>query len=384
MRALRILGLCLGTLLLILTVSNRSITLAGQDFYFEKITVNVHVADCQTKEDISGAKVTIHNDPETYAEGYTNDEGNFSAIVGLWIPNGMSETDGVLKYIQAEAEKQGYGSSRTVSKIAVTLPFIGTVLNIELCLPREGINLVFLHGFASSSSAMVLVRNNVIAGLRGYQLKDNLGSYPNNVDVKAWAFNIGQRVNVNFPGKEKNVVLIGHSMGGKAAVYAVAHNSWGIANKVAMIFTYNTPYHRLDRYQVNYRIPEGIKGGCRTILKVLGIGDRGVCESLATYDSVQDAANVRARGIPIYALFSGESEPLSNACNRLFKGKVSLGLDLYPSDRDDGFVPLDAQVVDGTTGIFYGPFCHTDHTEPDVAKTIANWIVARIVQHFGK
>lgn len=133
MKHLKILGLVLIVLAVIWVVGGWQVA-----FYYAKITVNVHVTDCNTKESIAGAKVTIYDDiPETYAEGYTNNQGNFFAIVGLYIPEGMSEVEGALKYIQAKAEKQGYGASYTLGKVAVTLPFIGTVMDIELCLPKE-------------------------------------------------------------------------------------------------------------------------------------------------------------------------------------------------------------------------------------------------------
>ena len=73
--------------------------------------------------------------------------------------------------------------------------------------------------------------------------------YPNDVGVETWANNIAASIEKHFHDKE-NLVLIGHSAGGKAALYAVAHNMGGIADKVALVVTINSPVKSLDGYYV--------------------------------------------------------------------------------------------------------------------------------------
>jgi surfactin synthase thioesterase subunit len=71
----------------------------------------------------------------------------------------------------------------------------------------------------------------------------------NNVDVDTWANNIADAVQKHFTGK-RNLILVGHSMGGKAALYAVAANVKDLGNLTAMVVTINSPVKKLDDYHV--------------------------------------------------------------------------------------------------------------------------------------
>src|SRR4030042_1943822 len=56
--------------------------------------------------------------------------------------------------------------------------------------------------------------------------------YPAYVDINTWANNIADSINDHFEGKD-NLILVGHSMGGKTALYATAHNAGNISDRVA-------------------------------------------------------------------------------------------------------------------------------------------------------
>ncbi|GAI54949.1 unnamed protein product, partial [marine sediment metagenome] len=73
--------------------------------------------------------------------------------------------------------------------------------------------------------------------------------YPNDVDIKTWANNIADSIDRHFHNK-KDLILIGHSAGGKAALYAVAHNVGDLADKVVLVVTINSPVKSLDEYYV--------------------------------------------------------------------------------------------------------------------------------------
>jgi pimeloyl-ACP methyl ester carboxylesterase len=116
---------------------------------------------------------------------------------------------------------------------------------VSACSVKE-MNFVFMNGFNGNASALQLLADSIADQLPAYvtdyesahtniniYTDELLRSYPNTVNIETWADNIAESINVRFAGKD-NLILIGHSMGGKTALYAVAHNIGNIADKVAI------------------------------------------------------------------------------------------------------------------------------------------------------
>jgi pimeloyl-ACP methyl ester carboxylesterase len=226
------------------------------------------------------------------------------------------------------------------------------------------LNIVYLHGAAGSSSDMQLLYEQKNPGVN-VQLDYLLRSYPNNVDLVTWANNIADAINTHFSGRE-NLILIGHSMGGKAALYAVAHNIKGIAEKVSAVVTINSPVKALN----NYFIAGNGSATNYCSLRWLRT-DVGVCNSLGNYDSSEDGAAVAASKHWL-AFISGENAPVSSQFDYG-------GLDGYPRDIDDGLVPIDAQYTDAADAIYYGQYIHGAlETQSNVADFLADRILRYI------
>jgi len=242
------------------------------------------------------------------------------------------------------------------------------------------VNFVFLHGYNSDCCAMQLLKdsleNQIPAYISNYEYNhqninietDTLSRcYPNDVGIETWAKNIADSINENFRGKE-NLVLIGHSMGGKAALYAVAHNIGNLADKVAMVVTINSPIISLgDVYYV----------GGDTALGYWGAGlmmpNRGVLESILNYSSSQDGKWVGANKHWL-AFFSGESSPLSSQFD------VN-GVDALLRVMDDTAVPIAFQYGEGADAVYYGEYEHGDFTR---LKEVANYLADQILRYiFG-
>lgn len=191
--------------------------------------------------------------------------------------------------------------------------------------------------------------------------------YPNDVDIETWAKNIADSINKYFPDK-KNLILVGHSMGGKAALYAVAHNTQQISAKVALVVTINSPIRRLKDYYVTSSGSAAVFCGARWLLS-----DRGVCDSLDSYDSSQDGSWV-SKNKHWLAFISAEPAPLSP---RFPVGSI----DGWPRDMDDGFVPVSAQYSEGADVVYYGESGHGDFSESD---STARFISDKILRYlFG-
>ncbi|UCC17155.1 MAG: DUF2974 domain-containing protein [Dehalococcoidales bacterium] len=170
--------------------------------------------------------------------------------------------------------------------------------------------------------------------------------YPAYVDINTWANNIAYSINNHFEGKD-NLILVGHSMGGKTALFATAQNVGNITDRVAAVITINSPIKKLS----DYYVPGGgpMADYCRT--SQLG-NDQGVCDSVAFYDSSSDGLKV-SQGQRWLAFVSAEPSPLSPLYNQA-------GVDVWPRNLDDGVVPLSAQFSEGAEVVYYGEHQHSD------------------------
>jgi len=203
----------------------------------------------------------------------------------------------------------------------------------------------------------------------GENIKVNLMSrcYPAYVDIDTWANNVVDSINKNFKNKD-NLIIIGHSMGGKTALYAVANNIGGLADRVRTVVTINSPIKNLGSYY-----PPGggpVLSYCSTGL--LG-SDEGVCKSVTNYDSSDDGKWV-AENRHWLAFISAENAPLSPQFDRT-------GVDAWPREMDDGIVPISAQYADGADVIYYGEQAHSSVGSLD---SVAEFVASQTIRYlFG-
>jgi len=260
--------------------------------------------------------------------------------------------------------------------LCLQLGFYGSVKSAgESPAGVKELNFVFLHGARGVSCTQQLLADTVLEYIPGYiyeyeranpGIKVNVNAlnrcYPNDVDIDSWARNIADDVGKYLPGKGK-IIFVGHSMGGKAALYAVAKNVGNLADRTALVVTINSPIKRLDGYSV-------AGGGsflayCRA---ALWQSDRGICTSAASYDSSEDGKWV-GQNRHWLAFVAGENTPMSKQFDYG-------GVDAFPRDMDDGAIPISAQYSDGADVVYYGEYGHSDFgILPEVADFMAKGIL---------
>jgi pimeloyl-ACP methyl ester carboxylesterase len=255
--------------------------------------------------------------------------------------------------------------------------------SVEAPVQTKEINFVFLHGAGSTACALQPLADQVVARLPdfiqeyeaanpGIKLTTTILNrcYPNDTDVETWAKNVVDSID-KYSGNQ-NFILIGHSMGGKAALYATSHNLDGIADKVRAVVTINTPVRNLSQY--NFVAGINYWSAISFLPQDQGAFSPGVATSVAYYDSAGDGRWVGTNRHWL-AFVSGESAPSSP--------QFDLGgMDPLPKDMDDTIVPISAQYSEGADVIYYGEHAHGDFTESDeLSGNIANQILRYI---FGK
>jgi pimeloyl-ACP methyl ester carboxylesterase len=247
----------------------------------------------------------------------------------------------------------------------------------ELVKVKE-LNFVFLHGAGGNACSMQLLADSITEQIPAYiaeyeranpetEVRANLllRCYPNDVDIETWADNIAESVDKYLPDKQ-NLIFIGHSMGGKTALYAVANDVGGLADRTAMVVTINSPIRSLQQYY--------LAGGASISDYSQAVGllsDSGVTDSIIYYDSAEDGRWVAAAKHWL-AFISGESAPLSQQFN------VG-GVDAMPRNMDDNIIPISAQYTDRADVVYYGEYSHNDFTNLDeVAGSMAEQILRYI------
>ncbi len=263
--------------------------------------------------------------------------------------------------------------------LCVQLAFSSPVQSApEDSIQVKELNFVYLHGMGGHACAFQLLDDALTERLPAFilpykqvnpdtEIRINTlkRCYPGYADIGTWANSIVESIDKHFHNK-RNLILVGHSMGGKTALYAVANNIGGLADKVAMVVTINSPVKKLNQYYVPGGGP--MVDYCRTAL--LG-SDEGVCSSLAYYDSSPDGAWVGSNKHWL-AFISAEAAPFSEQYNRT-------GVDAWPRDMDDGVVPLSAQYSDGADVIYYGQHGHSEFGASDeLAGFMAEQILSYI------
>jgi len=240
------------------------------------------------------------------------------------------------------------------------------------------LNFVFLHGMGSNSCSLQLLADSISEQLPAFAFvyeQNNPGTtitmnmllrcYPNYADIDTWAHNLTDSIETHFGDKE-DLIFVGHSMGGKTALHAVAQNIDNIADKTVMVVTINSPIKALG----DYYIPGGgeVIDYCKTVM--LGTSE-GICESVVEWDSSEDGEWVSTNKHWL-AFISSENAPFSSQFDRA-------GVDLWPRDMDDGVVPISAQYADSADVIHYGEHYHSDFANFDeVAGSMARQILRYI------
>jgi len=272
-------------------------------------------------------------------------------------------------------------------KRLVLLIIIGLCLHLGFGSPVSSaqarvkeLNFVFLHGAGGNTCSLQLLADTIKERLPEYtfiyeqahpgtkiEVNTLLRCYPNDMDIETWANNVALSIN-KYMTNRQNLILIGHSMGGKAALYAVAQDVGNLADRVALVVTINSPIKSLQNYY--------FAGGASAVdyYRTFGLlSDSGVSGSVVYYDSSQDGSAVAATKHWL-ALISAESAPLSEQFN------VG-GLDALPRDMDDNIIPISAQYSAGADVVYYGEHSHNDFAKQE---EVANFLSEQILHYiFG-
>lgn len=188
-----------------------------------------------------------------------------------------------------------------------------------------------------------------------------------------WRFRLAAEVNRLFPAPAKNVILIGHSTGARAAMDVAANAStggpnthdWGVQSRIAGVMTLHGVIDEIGSSKYNVVGISSFESSCKNGDAITGFGNgcaagNGFCEWVGRVDG-SDAADWVARNKRALMLTSwGSCSPSA------WTGRSDGSLP-YDSQASPWAVGLDMTPAPGETwreahGQRYGAFCHSDIT----------------------
>jgi pimeloyl-ACP methyl ester carboxylesterase len=213
-------------------------------------------------------------------------------------------------------------------------------------------NILFLHGTPGEPFHMEPLKDKIEELLheQGLELNHWNPDLPNSDSLEDWSSNVANAI--NEWGTHERIVIVGHSFGGKVAIYAVYNDIGGMRDKVDTVITVNSPIRKYEgvyynAYARSYRYPDFL---ISLFAKEIGCEKTDSLKDVFISDCT-DEANWVANNKRWLSIVSGERYPNDKKCNW---GNV----DLFPRDMDDGLVPLSAQYTDQADTVYYGVYRH--------------------------
>jgi pimeloyl-ACP methyl ester carboxylesterase len=203
-----------------------------------------------------------------------------------------------------------------------------------------------------------------------------------------WRYRLAQEVNRLFPAPRKNIVLIGHSNGARAAMDVAANlgtggvgsHDWGVASRIAGVVTVQGVIDDIGSSKYNVVGIASFETSCKDGDAISGFGDscapgNGFCEWVAHVDSSPAADWVAQNKRALMLTSWGSCSPAAWTGN-------SDGTLPYDAQASPWAVGLDTTPAPGQThreahGQRYGDFCHSAITDASNSKHAAARDAAR-------
>lgn len=222
---------------------------------------------------------------------------------------------------------------------------------MSCCSHRSKFNILFLHGMPETPNVLDPLKEKleILFAEKDFLINSWYPHLPDAESVDVWAENIADEINKWSP--DGQIVIIGLSMGGKAALHAVADDSYGIQEKIDIVITINSPIKKFQHFYnsfFGYFYPKPIIPLMAT--ELMGYEKPDGLHDVIFFDST-DEADWIAQEKRLLTFYSGEHHP----ADPLYDDDLG---DMFPRVIDDGTVPTPAQYTDYSDSVYYGVHQH--------------------------
>jgi len=195
-----------------------------------------------------------------------------------------------------------------------------------------------------------------------------------------WRYRLVQEIEAKIPASAKNIVLVGHSTGARAAMEvtanvgpngAVGGHDWGVQDRIAGVVTVHGMLDSIGTSKYDVAGPLSFETTCKDSEAILGFGDscapgNGFCEYGGRVTSFPAADWVATNRRALMLTSWGSCSP------SLFGGQTdgTLPYDAQASAQAIGLdmTPAPGQTFRHVDGVNYGSFCHSDITSGSSAN----------------
>ena len=188
-----------------------------------------------------------------------------------------------------------------------------------------------------------------------------------------WRYRLVQEIQRLFPPTAKNIVLIGHSTGGRTAFEVTANTgpggvgtyNWGVQDRIAAVVSINAMIDALQPSRYDVTGPFDFVSLCKNsdlILSAFGGGSpgNGWCEYAGNVSGVASADWVGQHKRSRVLISSGSCSP--SLWNGDSDGSLPIAAEGSPFSVGLNMVPAPGSTFTVAYGKHYGPFCHSTIT----------------------
>jgi len=188
-----------------------------------------------------------------------------------------------------------------------------------------------------------------------------------------WRYRLAQEVNRLYPAPAKNVILIGHSAGGRVSMDVAANygtggtntHDWGVQSRIAGVVTLNGVIDEIGSSKYNVVGISSFESSCKNGDAITGFGDscapgNGFCEWVGRVATTPAADWVAQQKRALMLTSWGSCSP--SAWTGQSDGTLPYDAQASPWAVGLDMTPAPGQTYREAHGQRYGSFCHSDIT----------------------
>ena len=189
-----------------------------------------------------------------------------------------------------------------------------------------------------------------------------------------WRYRLAQEIHRLFPADARNIIIIAHSSGARAALEVAANTGpdgvgtedWGVQERIAGVVTVHGVIDALGSSRYNVQGPFSFSFMCKDtdlVLKVLGQGctpGNGWCEYAGDVSATASADWVAQHKRALMLVASGSCSP--SLFTQVTDGTLPIDAQASPFAVGMHMTPIGGRTYRPAHGTVYGSFCHSDIT----------------------
>ncbi|MBI5534554.1 MAG: hypothetical protein HY898_17645 [Deltaproteobacteria bacterium] len=210
-------------------------------------------------------------------------------------------------------------------------------------------------------------RVNLYTDLQDQLLSPSLDSEGDGTGIATanhWREQLAAKIQQAYPNGERNLVLVGHSTGGRVSVEVAANvgdnsgpesHDWGLQDRIAGVVTAHGAIDALDSPAYDFTGPTSFHFGCALVNEV------GICDYLSYISGTAAADSLALQGRAL--MLTSQADCGLSAWTGASDQTLPTAAMGSPHAWGMTLVPANGKTLVPAHGYLYGEFCHSDLTD---------------------